>query len=110
MNSLLPGSLDAKHLVDVRIRGPEQALNELCQHWLFGHALVERRPEEALFRMGEPSLRTFVPYFLLPYGTAIRIVEPGLLVDKLAEVSSRLAAHYAAMKSDLACETERKGE
>lgn len=110
MNNLLPGSLDAKHLVDVRIWGPEQALNELCQHWLFGHALVERRPEEALFRMGEPSLRTFVPYFLLPYGTAIRIVEPNLLVDKMAEVSSRLAAHYAGMKADLICEKGRKGE
>jgi predicted DNA-binding transcriptional regulator YafY len=99
MRNLLPDSLDAESLISVRIQGYEQALDLLCQHWLFGHALVERKDGQALFRLGVPSLLSYVPYFLLPYGKSLIILEPDILIEKLAEVSVGIAAHYESMKS-----------
>lgn len=99
LRSLLPDSLDAEKLVDVRLKGHEHALNELCKHWLFGHALIERRlPGETLFKLGEQSLRTYVPYFLLPYGKALKILEPRMLINRMAEVSHAMFKHYEAMQ------------
>lgn len=96
MGNLLPGTQDEQALVTVQVSGQEQALNELCRHWLFGHALAERQANRAVFRLGEKSLHTFVPYFLLPYGTSIEIESP-VLVRRMAEVSRRVSEHYEAM-------------
>ena len=99
LHSLLPDSLEAETLVIVRLQGHEHALNELCKHWLFGHALIERKqPGEALFELGELSQKTYVPYFLLPYGRSLQILEPHLLIDRMAEVSRELFKHYEAMQ------------
>ncbi|ETT77222.1 Helix-turn-helix type 11 domain-containing protein [Paenibacillus sp. FSL R7-277] len=99
LHSLFPDSLEAETLVIVRIQGHEHALNELCKHWLFGHALIERRqPGEALFKLGEPSLRTYVPYFLLPYGKSLKILEPQILIDRMAGVSLEMFKYYEAMQ------------
>lgn len=99
LHSLLPDSLEAETLVTVRLQGHEHALNELCKHWLFGHALIERRqPGEALFKLGELSLQTYVPYFLLPYGKSLKILEPQILIDRMAEVSLEMFKHYEAMQ------------
>jgi predicted DNA-binding transcriptional regulator YafY len=97
MRKLLPNALDAESLIDVRIRGKEQALNDLCQHWLFGHALLGRLPEQAEFRLGVESLLTYVPYYLLPYGKSITIIEPDVLIEKMASVTSGLAVYYQDM-------------
>ncbi|XEC95789.1 helix-turn-helix transcriptional regulator [Paenibacillus tarimensis] len=99
MRNLLPGTLDSESLVAVRIQGHEQALNLLCQHWLFSHALVERKDGQALFRLGMPSLQSYVPYFLLPYGRSFTILEPDILIEKLVEISCGIATHYESMKS-----------
>jgi hypothetical protein len=61
---------------------------------------VEREAEMAVFRLGEESLRTFVPYFFLPYGASLDIESP-VLVDRLAEVSKRVFEHYEAMASKI---------
>jgi predicted DNA-binding transcriptional regulator YafY len=98
MRNLLPDSLHAEAVTMVRIQGHKQALDLLCQHWLFGHALVEREEGTAAFRLGIPSLESYVPYFLLPYGKSLTILEPDFLVDKLAEVSAAIADHYESMK------------
>lgn len=99
LHSLLPDSLEAETLVIVRLQGHEHALNELCKHWLFGHALIERgQPGEALFKLGELSLQTYVPYFLLPYGKSLKILEPQILIDRMAEVSLEMFKHYEAMQ------------
>lgn len=99
MSNLLPNSIEAASLITVRIRGYEQALNDLCQHWLFGHALVERSSTQAEFKLGVESLLTYVPYFLLPYGKSITIMEPDLLLEKMVEVTSGLEEYYRDMKS-----------
>ena len=100
LRSLLPESLDAETLVTVRLRGHEHALNELCRHWLFGHALIEREvPGEAVFNLGEQSLKTYVPYFLLPYGKSLEIVEPRMLIERMAEVVRGMQEHYETMRN-----------
>ncbi|MFD0693086.1 helix-turn-helix transcriptional regulator [Paenibacillus sp. GCM10027628] len=98
LRNLLPDSLDAESLIEVKIQGHEQALDLLCQHWLFSHALVVRIDGQAMFRLGLSSLQSYVPYYLLPYGKSLTILEPDILVEKLAEVSAGIAAHYESMK------------
>ena len=49
--------------ISVRIAGSPQALDDLCAHWLFGHALVERTANGAVFQLDERSL--FVPKLLI---------------------------------------------
>lgn len=99
LNSLLPGSLHSG-LETVIIEGPEHALNDLCQHWMFGHALTERFPGKAVFRLGLSSLQTYAPYFLLPYGKELTVREPRLLLERLAEISRGIAVHYETMLHD----------
>lgn len=94
MNSLLPGSKEEPHLINVRITGQEQALNELGRHWLFSHTLVKSENGEILFRLTEESIQTFAPYFLLSYGRAIRILEPESLQRRMVEVLTGMLHHY----------------
>ncbi|XID91976.1 helix-turn-helix transcriptional regulator [Paenibacillaceae bacterium WGS1546] len=100
LGNLLPDPSGVQEPELVRITGPEQALNELCGHWLFGHALAERKPEVAVFRLERSTLNTYVPYFLMPYGTALRI-ESEPLVRRMTEVGARMLAHYETMLADL---------
>ena len=99
MRDLLPDALDAESLTTVRIRAPEQVLDLLSQHWLFGHALASRGDGHAEYRLGTNSLLTYVPYYLLPYGKALTILEPDALVERLAEISGGLAEHYRSMRT-----------
>ncbi|MEC0307493.1 YafY family protein [Paenibacillus lautus] len=97
--NLLPGASDSESLLTVKIRGYEQALDLLCQHWLFSHTLVERKEGQALFKLSLSSLESYVPYFLLPYGKSLVILEPDMLIERLVEVSRDIAAHYESMLS-----------
>ncbi|MHA6482409.1 helix-turn-helix transcriptional regulator [Paenibacillus sp. strain BS8-2] len=104
LQQLLPNPMGSAKLETVRIKGKERVLNELCQHWLLGHALVERQPEEAVFRLEHSMLQTYIPYLLMPYSTALQI-ESELLVGRMVETSSRMLTHYEAMLSTI---TSRK--
>ncbi|SIR32722.1 Predicted DNA-binding transcriptional regulator YafY, contains an HTH and WYL domains [Paenibacillus sp. RU4T] len=97
LNSLMPGALEQEQLVDVILEGAPLALGELCRHWLFGHSVAERLPERLHLRLGADSLRTFVPYFLLPYGRSLTIIEPAVLIERMVQASSEAAAHYTDM-------------
>ncbi|EES71353.1 hypothetical protein POTG_04058 [Paenibacillus sp. oral taxon 786 str. D14] len=35
----------------------------------------------------DASLHTYVPYYLLPYGKALTIVEPDVLIGRMVEVT-----------------------
>ena len=106
LGSLLPDSGDHEPLIHVVIQGHEHVLNELSQHWLFGHTLVKRRDGEAHFQLDTSSLMSYVPYFLLPYGKALTILEPASLVLKLSEITTSMALHYERMLSDM---TKKEG-
>lgn len=58
LGNQLPDPAGPVEFETVQIKGQEQVLNELCRHWLFDHALAERRPEEAVFRLGRSTLQT----------------------------------------------------
>ncbi|MEI4802603.1 YafY family protein [Bacillus sp. FJAT-51639] len=94
LKDLLPDSNQLEKLISVRIQGKAHALDDLCQHWLFSHALIERSNNQALFKVDKESIHTFVPYFLLPYGKSITILEPTLLQEKLVTISFELFNHY----------------
>lgn len=94
LKDILPDSNQLKELISVRIQGMPHALDDLCQHWLFNHALIERKNNQALFKVDIESIHTFVPYFLLPYGKSISILEPTLLQERLATISFELFNHY----------------
>lgn len=96
LQGLFPAKSSGEHLTPVIIEADEGILNDLCSHWLFGHTLEQRSPGHARFLLDEDSLLTYAPYFLLPYGRTLRIIEPPALNQRLAEIASELADHYTA--------------
>ncbi|MBW7453735.1 helix-turn-helix transcriptional regulator [Paenibacillus sepulcri] len=93
LQDLLPRSGHAENLVSVRIEGMEQSINDLCDHWLFGHMLVDRSERHVHVRMEEKALG-MVPHLLMLYGRSVRIVEPRSLHERLVEVTSELLDYY----------------
>ncbi|WP_312470266.1 YafY family protein [Neobacillus sp.] len=94
INGLLPDSDQPEKLISIHIEGQAQALDDLCQHWLFGHALTHRSKNHAHFKVDKQSINTYVPYFFLPYGKAITILEPLFLKERMVTVASELVNHY----------------
>ncbi|QMV40691.1 helix-turn-helix transcriptional regulator [Cohnella cholangitidis] len=88
------GAESDRHLISVRIQGNPQALDDLCGHWLLGHALVERTEDRAHFKLDELNLYTQVPYYLLSFGGKIRIEEPERLKDCMVDITSSLLDYY----------------
>ncbi|OMD09271.1 DNA-binding transcriptional regulator, partial [Paenibacillus odorifer] len=54
----------------------------------------QRIDGQARFQVDETSLLTYAPYFLLPYGSTLRILEPLALKQKLSAIATDLAAYY----------------
>lgn len=106
--SQLLSSSDEIPSLKVCIQGEKQVLDELCKHWLFGHTLLQRTSNAAAFELSRESLLTYVPYFLLSYGKAIRITEPQLLISRLAEITAGLAAYYQEMLAAQQCIGDEK--
>jgi predicted DNA-binding transcriptional regulator YafY len=98
LKDLLPNEQNAKNLVSIHIKGMPEALNDLCEHWLFGHALIERTMNHAHFQVEEQVLLDHVPHFLLAYGRAIQVLEPTILKDRLIEIISGLLEHYTSVQ------------
>jgi predicted DNA-binding transcriptional regulator YafY len=95
LRSLLPAKDPEERLITLVIESSEEILGDLCSHWLFGHTLEQRTDGQARFLLDEASLHTYVPYFLLPYGKTLHIVAPASLKQRLSEIASELASHYA---------------
>ncbi|WP_141432218.1 YafY family protein [Bacillus sp. 03113] len=94
LHKLLPNLDQKEYLISVHIVGKQEALNDLCEHWLFGHALIERSVDRAQFVLDEKVIQTYVPYFLLPYGRSIQVVEPLILKNRLVVITSELLDFY----------------
>jgi len=94
LNGLLPDLDQPDQLISIHIEGHAHALDDLCQHWLFGHALTCRSENHAHFKIDEQSINTYVPYYLLPYGKAINILEPSFLKERMVTVTLELIKHY----------------
>ena len=98
LNGLLPDLDQPDQLISIHIEGHGHALDDLCQHWLFGHALTRRSENHAHFKIDEQSINTYVPYYLLPYGKAINILEPLFLKERMVTVTIELVKHYQNSK------------
>jgi predicted DNA-binding transcriptional regulator YafY len=94
MQNLLPDSTGGEALITVIIQGRTEALDELCLHWFLGHHLKARTSKEATFLFEANAIHRDVPYFLLPYGKSIQVIEPQQLKDRLAAVAAELLAYY----------------
>lgn len=100
MQGLLPDVQNEGGTIEITVCGIRGALDELCQHWLFGHALIARNEKRAHFRIDAEAAFKYVPYFLLPYGRAIRVEEPAALVERMAIVTADMAEHYRVRRPE----------
>ncbi|REK77644.1 helix-turn-helix transcriptional regulator [Paenibacillus paeoniae] len=80
--------------VSVLIQGAPQALDDLCGHWLLSHALVERSPHHARFRVDELTLYTGIAHYLLSFGGKLRVVEPEELRSHMIDITEELLHYY----------------
>ncbi|MDF2663110.1 MAG: Helix-turn-helix type 11 domain protein [Paenibacillus sp.] len=96
LGSLLPDS-DAEQtdqMISVLVQGTPRALDDICRHWLLGHALVERTSDRALFKLDELRLYAHTPYYLLSFGGTIRVLEPAELKSHMIDLISSLLDYY----------------
>ncbi|MBW7477120.1 YafY family transcriptional regulator [Paenibacillus oenotherae] len=94
LQHLLPDKERGGEEVDLVLAGNPQAIDDICQHWLMGHALAERTAGEARFKLDELTLYTQVPYYLLSFGGKIRVLEPDGVKQCLSEIAAELLAYY----------------
>jgi len=94
MKNLLPDLVGKEGLISLIIKGKSEALDELCMHWFLGHHLKERTSNQAIFLFEEKSMHLYVPYFLLPYGKSIQVIEPKSLKERLVAIASELMEFY----------------
>ncbi len=94
LQTLLP-DLDSKNgMIPLIIKGRAEALDDLCIHWFLGHYLKERTSNQAVFLVDQKVIHAYVPYFLLSYGKAIQVIEPGSVKQKLVSIASELMEYY----------------
>ncbi len=60
---------------------------------------MERSKNRAYFKLDESAISTYVPNFLLTYGTTVDVLEPTFLKEKLVDAVSKLLYHH--QKSEL---------
>ncbi|MGL5755873.1 MAG: helix-turn-helix transcriptional regulator [Paraclostridium sp.] len=94
MKSLLGETEDNQGLIPLVISGKISALDNLSQHWFFGHHFKERDQNKVIFLLQEEVIHTYVPNLLLPYGKSIQIIEPLSLKQKMIETLLELVKHY----------------
>lgn len=94
LRTLLPDSNDKDNLIPVRIKGHQGAVQELSDHWLFGHLVVERSDQHICFLADERYILTYTPYILLGFGRAIQVLEPAALQERMISLASELAEFY----------------
>jgi len=94
LQKLLPDAENKDDIVPLIVSGREEALDDLCIHWFLGHYLKERTPNQAVFLIDFDVIHAYVPYFLLPYGKALKVIEPQSLKEKLVSVAEELMEYY----------------
>jgi predicted DNA-binding transcriptional regulator YafY len=76
------------------IEGKSEALNDLSAHWFLGYHLIKRTEYRTIFLMDEYSIHTYVPHILLPYGRAIKVLEPNSFKAAMASILKDLLDYY----------------
>ncbi|MBP1992312.1 helix-turn-helix transcriptional regulator [Paenibacillus eucommiae] len=92
---MMPKGIEpGEQIVDMKIRGELQALDQLCDHWVLRDYLIARDGEMAHFQLDYSGMMAFMPQTLLFYGKRLDVVEPEELKHKLIETALDLAKHY----------------
>ncbi|HEX7064093.1 MAG TPA: WYL domain-containing protein, partial [Bacillales bacterium] len=78
--------------VKVHISGKPNIIDYLCHY--FNHCLVERRDDEAYFKINVDRADNMLPEFLVSFGTSIQVLEPGNLRTAMAKVAHKLEKYY----------------
>ena len=94
LQNLLPDPESKDGMISIIINGRAEALDDLCIHWFLGHHLKERTSNQATFLLDERAVHAYVPNFLLPYGKAIKVIEPQSLKKKLVSLTAELMEYY----------------
>jgi predicted DNA-binding transcriptional regulator YafY len=94
LHNLLPDYRNKDSIITIIIRGREEALDDLCNHWFLGHYMKERTPNQATFLIDEKIMLAQIPYFLFSYGKSIQVIEPQNLKKRLVAVASELMEYY----------------
>ncbi|MBU3075881.1 helix-turn-helix transcriptional regulator [Clostridium estertheticum] len=92
--SLLPNIESKVGLCTLVIEGKSEALNDLSAHWFLGYHLIKRTECKAIFLMDEYSIHTYVPHILLPYGKAIKVLEPNSFKAVMVSILKDLMDYY----------------
>lgn len=92
LKNLLPE--DKEGIVSLMISGEKGTLNDVCQHWFLGNYLHKRTSNQIEFLLEKEMMYTYVPHLLLPYGTAIQIIEPISFKKRFVEVLSKLVKFH----------------
>ncbi|HEY5555641.1 helix-turn-helix transcriptional regulator [Acetobacterium sp.] len=92
--SLLSNIESKVGLCTLVIEGKSEALNDLSAHWFLGYHLIKRTECRTIFLMDEYSIHTYVPHILLPYGKAIKVLEPNSFKAAMASILKDLLDYY----------------
>ncbi|MBU3171863.1 helix-turn-helix transcriptional regulator [Clostridium estertheticum] len=92
--SLLPNIESKVGLCTLVIEGKSEALNDLSAHWFLGYHLIKRTECRTIFLMDAYSIHTYVPHILLPYGKAIKVLEPNSFKAAMASILKDLLDYY----------------
>lgn len=95
ISSLLPQLSAGANMTQLVIEGRTDAIDDLCQHWFMANYLMERNTHQATFNLDAHIAYQYVPYFILPFGRALKIIEPLTFRQRLAAVASDLMAYYS---------------
>lgn len=94
LSKILTSENSGEKLVTLVVSGRSEALDDLCIHWLLGHLLISRSEQEATFAVSEEVLNIYVPYILLAYGKALKVIEPEKFKARVQNVLLDLLEHY----------------
>ncbi|ERK30674.1 helix-turn-helix transcriptional regulator [Clostridium intestinale] len=92
--SLLSDIESKAGLCTLVIEGKTEALNDLSSHWFLGYHLIKQTECSLIFLMDEYSIHTYVPHILLPYGKAIKVIEPNSFKAAMASILKDLLDYY----------------
>ncbi|WP_020620707.1 helix-turn-helix transcriptional regulator [Paenibacillus daejeonensis] len=81
-------------LVNVRLAGNEELLDQIANHWYLRAYVSERNESELVFNMPPETMNTYMPSLLLSFGRHVRVLEPLALREQLSSIAYDLAHYY----------------
>lgn len=94
ISNLVRDKSETEQLISVRIQGKSQAIQDLSQHWLFGHAVAARTDTSMDLMLDENAAHTLAPHLLMSYGKSVKVLEPSFMNERMREIAADLVDYY----------------